>query len=348
MPYVFLAGACICFSLQFIFTKLFQNRAGGTIAAGTWNSILSGVAMFAIFFVMNGFAISFSASSVLFGLVYSVSSIVCTVASVIGLSCAGVGLITFYTLLGGMVLPFAYGILFLGERPSVFRWIGAALLLAALVIPLVIPAASGSLVGQGASDAQSTSKTQDTSEAQGDSKAQGSRSNTPGSRSNTPGSVPRRPLKLILCSAAVFLSNGFVSISTTAAMRANDAVGERDFLLTATMIKIAICLALLAFTGIRRRALLPEDQKTGSAVSPTVFLLLFAICCGYAALNGAGNIFNLSCARTMDASLQYPVISAACIILSALFGLLFFKEKPRRGDVIGIAVSMAGIILFAF
>ena len=315
MQYVFLAGACVCFSLQFIFTKLFQKRAGGTLKAGIWNSLLSGTAAFVIFFIMNGFSISFSASSVIFGLVYSVSGIVCTAASVIGLSCAGVGLMTFYTLLGGMVLPFAYGVVILEERPSPLRWAGAALLIIAPAIPLLF--------------SRGTNITQR-------------------DRQETNASVKQGRLKLMICAAAVFLSNGFVSVATTAAMRAKDAVSEKDFLLAATLLKIAISLAMLAFLGLRQRSFLPFDQKTGRAAAPAVFLLLAAISCGYAVLNGAGSVFNLICARTIDASLQYPVISAACIILSSLFGLLFFKEKPGRGDILGIAVSIAGIVLSAF
>ena len=315
MRFVSLALACICFSMQFIFTKLFQKRAGGTLHSAVWNSILSGTVLCAVLFFMNGFRVAFSASSVLFGLLYSVSIVVCVSASVIGLSFESVGSMTFYTLLGGMILPFVYGMVFLKERPSVFRWIGFVLLIAAAAVPFIAKLSGG------------------------DAELPSSRGDHNGKRSRA---------KAFFCAAAVFISNGAVSIATTAAMRAENAVGENDFLLTATVIRIGLCLLMLAYIGARRRIFLPEDQKTGRAVRPAVFLLLFAICCGYALLNGAGNIFNLYCAGTMEASLQYPVISAACIVLSSLFGLLFFKERPGRGDIIGIAISLTGLVLFIF
>ncbi|MBO7659657.1 MAG: EamA family transporter [Clostridia bacterium] len=321
MPYLLLAGACLFFSIQFIFPKLFQRRTDGTVHAATWSNLMNGIAMFAIFFAINGFTLAFSRSSVLFAVVYSLSSIVCTVASLIGMTVTSVAAITFYTLLGGVVLPFFYGVAVLGEKPSVWRWTGAALLVAALLIPFVL-------------DNISAKK----------NKSQADSGDIPGDR-KTPSK-----LKIILCAAGVFVTNGLISIVTTAAMREPDAVSDRDFLLIATLIRIACSLAMLAFFWIRNktRTPLPIDTRTGHPAGGKVMLLLFFFCFCYALLNGAGNLCSLNCAKQMDASLQYPVISAACIIFSAVIGFLIFREKPSKGSLIGIAVSVVGIILFIF
>ena len=69
---------------------------------------------------------------------YAASSIICTWASLIGMSATTVAAITLYTLLGGVVLPFFYGVFALSERPSPFRWIGVTLMILAAFAPYVI------------------------------------------------------------------------------------------------------------------------------------------------------------------------------------------------------------------
>ncbi len=342
MQYLLLAGACLFFSIQFIFPKLFQRRTDGTVHAAMWSNLMNGISMFAIFFALNGFALAFSRSSVLFAVVYSLSSIICTVASLIGMVYTSVAAITFYTLLGGVVLPFFYGVAVLGEKPSVWRWTGAVLLVAALVIPFVLDSVSAKKKQTGLSDATASG---------GNSSGNGSPaekgfSDSPVSK--TCGVSSR--VKVILCAAGVFVTNGLISIVTTAAMREPDAVSDRDFLLIATLIRIACSVAALAFFWIknRTRTPLPTDTRTGTPAGAKLMLLLLFFCFCYALLNGAGNLCSLNCAKTMDASLQYPVISAACIIFSAVFGFLIFREKPSKGSLIGIAVSVVGIILFIF
>jgi len=342
MQYLLLAGACLFFSIQFIFPKLFQRRTDGTVHAAMWSNLMNGISMFAIFFALNGFALAFSRSSVLFAVVYSLSSIICTVASLIGMVYTSVAAITFYTLLGGVVLPFFYGVAVLGEKPSVWRWTGAVLLVAALVIPFVLDSVSAKKKQTGLSDATASG---------GNSSGNGSPAEkgfSDSTVSKTRGVSSR--VKVILCAAGVFVTNGLISIVTTAAMREPDAVSDRDFLLIATLIRIACSVAALAFFWIknRTRTPLPTDTRTGTPAGAKLMLLLLFFCFCYALLNGAGNLCSLNCAKTMDASLQYPVISAACIIFSAVFGFLIFREKPSKGSLIGIAVSVVGIILFIF
>ncbi|MBQ3894423.1 MAG: EamA family transporter [Clostridia bacterium] len=347
MRYLLLAGACLFFSIQFIFPKLFQRRTDGTVHAAMWSNLMNGISMFAIFFALNGFALAFSRSSVLFAVVYSLSSIICTVASLIGMVYTSVAAITFYTLLGGVVLPFFYGVAVLGEKPSVWRWTGAVLLVAALVIPFVLDSVSAKKKHPGLSGATASGGN---SLGNGSPAENGSVENRSAYSpvSKTRGVSSR--LKVILCAAGVFVTNGLISIVTTAAMREPDAVSDRDFLLIATLIRIACSVAALAFFWIknRTRTPLPTDTRTGTPAGAKLMLLLLFFCFCYALLNGAGNLCSLNCAKTMDASLQYPVISAACIIFSAVFGFLIFREKPSKGSLIGIAVSVVGIILFIF
>ena len=313
MEYLYLAGACLCFSAQFIFSKLFQKRTDGTLHASMWSNLLSGVSLFAIFFFLNGFRIGFTWPSALLALLYALSSIACTCASIIGLGAASVAVITLYTLLGGVVLPFFYGVISLGERPSVFRWIGVSLLIGAAVLPYVI----------------NSSKKQEQANDTSDRK---------------------KKLTAAICCAGVFITNGLISIATKAASIIENPVSENDFLLLGTVIRIAGSVLILGIlmVGKKKRNPLPLDPGTGAPVGVKALLILCVISLCYAYLNGAGNICSLNCAKTMDASLQFPVISAACIICSAIIGFLLFRERPTKGDLAGITAAVAGIIFSIF
>lgn len=318
MEYAFLAGACICFSFQFIFSKLFQRRTDGTLHASMWSNLLSGISLFAVFFCINvcinGLKPGFNPVSFGLASVYALSSIVCTCASLAGMSVTTVAAITLYTLLGGVVLPFFYGIIMLSERPSAFRFTGVFLLVAATVIPYIV---------------NSFSEKKDAGD----------------SRSNS-----KQKIKAAVCCAVVFLTNGLISIVTTAATRVNDALSEYDFLLQGTAVRIAVSVIIIIVLTLRSRSKnpLPKDAGEGKEVSAKIFFLLTVFSFFYAMLNGAGNIFSLNCAKTMDASLQYPVISASCIVISAVTGLVLFKERPAKGDIAGICLSVVGIVFTIF
>lgn len=309
MEYVLLAGSCICFSLQFIFSKLFQRRTDGTVHAAMWSNLLSGISIFIIFWCINCFRLTVSGGAAALAVLYAASSIICTWASLIGMSATTVAAITLYTLLGGVVLPFFYGVFALSERPSPFRWIGVTLMILAAFAPYVI---------------NNLSK-KETAKA-------------------------KSRLKAAVCCAVVFLTNGLISIATNASERIPDHVGSNDFLLISTVLRIFGAAAiLLALTLVKKdRNVLPLDPKTNEPVKSKAFVILFVISFFYAVLNGAGNIFSLNCAKTMDASLQFPIISAACIVFSAFIGLVAFKEKPGKGDVAGIVLAIAGIVFTIF
>lgn len=316
MEYFLLAGACICFSVQFIFSKLFQKRTDGTVHASMWSNLLSGTAMFIIFFCINGFKIGFSWTSAGLALIYALSSIICTCASIIGMTSTTVAAMTLYTLLGGVVLPFFYGVIRLGEHPSVFRWIGVSLMVSAAVIPYVINSFEKKEIQTG----------------------------------NAGPSAKNRKLTAAVCCALVFLTNGLISIATKAASTVEDAIGENDFMLLGTVVRIAGSVLILIFLALKAKSKnpLPVDPITNAPANAKAFTILFLISFFYAVLNGAGNIFSLNCAKTMDASLQFPIISAACIIFTAVIGLIAFKEKPGKGDLIGIVIATAGIIFSIF
>ena len=76
------------------------------------------------------------------------------------------------------------------------------------------------------------------------------------------------------------------------------------------------------------------------------FLLLCFVFC-YALCNGGGNIFSQeSLTAGMPSSVQFPVISGAVIVFTALFGSWFFGEKISRMNALSLILSVIGSVLF--
>lgn len=66
----------------------------------------------------------------------------------------------------------------------------------------------------------------------------------------------------------------------------------------------------------------------------------------YAVCNTLGETFNLYCMRSMDASIQFPVLSAVVIVMGAIFGRLFFKEKISKDSALSLILSVIGVAVF--
>ena len=77
-----------------------------------------------------------------------------------------------------------------------------------------------------------------------------------------------------------------------------------------------------------------------------LFFILLGSCALYAVCNGLGNILSLNCAQTMDASIQFPVISAVVIVLGALFGWVIYHETIEKKDWISLVLAAIGIVFF--
>ena len=77
-----------------------------------------------------------------------------------------------------------------------------------------------------------------------------------------------------------------------------------------------------------------------------IFVMLLAFAALYSVCNTLGNLCSLRCMVTMDASIQFPVLSAVIILLTTVFGRIFFGEKITKYTAIGLLMSVGGILLF--
>lgn len=307
MDYLYLLIACIFFSLQFIFTKFFEKRTVGGLSVSLYNGIISASVASLFLIVKSGLPAEMNLGAFLVALLYSLSGIVCGVSSFMGMTYGKVSAVTTFCLAGGMVVPYFYGI-YLGENPGVFKWIGIIVLMISLIPTLL-------------------------------------------KKEETTGRNNR--ILYIIAVSLVFLTNGLVSVFSKMHQIAPFAVSEDSFIMTASFIRLALSLLIMVILAVvstvkgEKSAFKKAFWEIGkNKMRVKLFILLVIFAGSYAVCNTLGNIFSLKCMVTMDASIQFPILSAVVIVLGAVFGRIFFKEKITKDMALSLILSVIGIGLF--
>ena len=133
----------------------------------------------------------------------------------------------------------------------------------------------------------------------------------------------------------LFLLNGANSCITKLHQINAQAVDTNSFLAMNYVFEFAAAGLFLLCANTGRRKNLSLDKKS----------VAFAV--AYALVNAVGSFGLVSCAKTLDASLLYPLITGGTILFSALVGFVLFKEKPTVYSAIGMVLAVAATVLYA-
>lgn len=316
MYYAMLIGASFLFGSQFMVTKAFEKNYGKTVRASLSFSLLyslfAGVIFFIIKLVSSGTVFNLNSFSLCmaFGL-----SLVNILSSAIGIKTLALGDIAVYSLflmLGGMIVPFFAGIVFLKESVSVCNLIGVAIMIIALCLPVFFG-----------------KKNKNAGEAQ------------------TDGNTKKKTSVFfyVLC-VFLFILNGLSStLSKFNSVREGAALGA-EFTFYTYGIQFVISLAAFALTT----ALGKSDNTPNEEKQPVILFRPVAIGCGaaFGAVNGTAFLMSSVAAEHVVAVAQYPLITGATILFSSLLAFLFYREKPTALQLVQIVISLAATILFMF
>lgn len=316
MYYAMLIGASFLFGSQFMVTKAFEKNYGKTVRASLSFSLLyslfAGVIFFIIKLVSSGTIFNLNPFSLCmaFGL-----SLVNILSSAIGIKTLALGDIAVYSLflmLGGMIVPFFAGIVFLKESVSVCNLIGVAIMIIALCLPVFFGKKNKN-AGEAQTDGDTKKKT----------------------------SV----FFYVLC-VFLFILNGLSStLSKFNSVREGAALGA-EFTFYTYGIQFVISLAAFALTT----ALGKSDKTQNEEKQPVILFRPVAIGCGaaFGAVNGTAFLMSSVAAEHVVAVAQYPLITGATILFSSLLAFLFYREKPTALQLVQIVISLAATILFMF
>ena len=316
MYYAMLIGASFLFGSQFMATKAFEKNYGKTVRASLSFSLLyslfAGVIFFIIKLISSGTVFNLNPFSLCmaFGL-----SLVNILSSAIGIKTLALGDIAVYSLflmLGGMIVPFFAGIVFLKESVSVCNLIGVAIMIIALCLPVFFG---------------KKNKNAEKAQTDGDTKKKTS------------------VFFYVLC-VFLFILNGLSStLSKFNSVREGAALGA-EFTFYTYGIQFVISLAAFALTT----AFGKSDKTQNEEKQPGILFRPVAIGCGagFGAVNGTAFLMSSVAAEHVVAVAQYPLITGATILFSSLLAFLFYREKPTALQLVQIVISLAATILFMF
>lgn len=134
--YTLIIAAALLFSLQFLFQQSFQRKNGNSWAAALDFSVYSALAAFFIMLIIGRFRLSFSWFAFAVAFVYASVGILYNYAGIRAFESANLSVFSMFAMLGGMLLPSAFGILFYHETLTCLNLIGCALILFSLLLTI--------------------------------------------------------------------------------------------------------------------------------------------------------------------------------------------------------------------
>ena len=291
MYYLLLLAATALFSIQFVFNKIYQREVGATFAASCCFAVISAAVFGLAMLIVNRFSVGFTPFSALLALWATANGMLCGYFGILALSVSDLAKYSLWLMLGGMAVPFVYGILINGDA---FTWqkAGCFLLIAAALFL-----------------------------------------NSRGGRAEKKGGALAR-----ISYAAIFLFNGLGGvIATIHQSPANTglAVPTTDYTIICTAFSFAASGSVLLIRRIRGRPFPGKGRVTRKA--------LFAAG-AYGLVNGVANLLLMISIRHLEPSVQYPIITGGCVVLSVVFGLLF-REKITARKCACAGITLLGTLL---
>jgi len=310
MDYIILLTACTFFSVQFIFNKVCSKNTTSDMSGGLIINIFQSGWIALTFFIANGFRISYTADSVKFAVLYSLLMILCNCCMAPALKYGKISVLSLFTLAGCLVIPSVFGIVFLNEEVKITDVIAIIIIL----ISFTVNSAEDIFVKK------------------------------PEANNEKP-----KAFFWVLC-IITFFGNGLVSVVSKLHVISGNAVPTYDFLVCASTLRFLISSSIIVAIGIAGKDRRSATASAGifgffgiSGKKSVLPLILGGL--GYGLANGIGNIFSMRSQKTMNASLQFPLLSATVVVLTALMGFAVYKEKPSKYEIVGMSLTVAGALI---
>lgn len=147
--------------------------------------------------------------------------------------------------------------------------------------------------------------------------------------------------QLLLCILVFFLNGGVSAVSKLHQVETTyETVGTVDFIILMGIARVIFSLALIMFLKNKKEPL-PNNKPVKSS-----FHWIY-ICICTVIVTSLSSYIQLDGARTIDASIIYPIITGGTIIFTALSAGIFFREKITKNVLASIILCTVGIVLFS-
>ncbi|MBE7100850.1 MAG: hypothetical protein E7364_04495 [Clostridiales bacterium] len=307
--YGLLVIAVVLFSVQFVFTKLYQKQRGNGFAVAMISNIIVCIGTIPFFLFLNGGKVEFKGFSLLLSSAFALCGILCSFAGLKVLAAANLSVYSMFLMLGGMLIPLVYG-MFVGEKLTLLKAGAILLVIAALALTLkkekkakrisvyviigyLVIFLTNGLVSVWTFVHQ---------------KSQFDTVSAPG---------------FLLLAEMVRLSVSSIMLGGYAIYRyINNKSSKTDPAAVATI---------------------TVDKKT-LLIS---WLLSIVVMLGYAMVNGTAQLLTTYTAAHLEAGVQSTIVTGGCIFLSAVMGL-FFREKITQKTIFSLLLALSGAVLIMF
>ena len=316
--YLFIFAAVVLLALQFSTNKAYGQRRGDGARASLFFAAVCGFASAAVTFVIaclsdGGFR--FTPFSLLLGAVMASLSCAYTLIGFKIMALGDMSVFMMFLMLGGMMLPYLFGVTVLGEFRGAEPWrialrvAGLVLLTVSMLFPVFARKKAGRSGG----------------------------------------------LFVVLCAAVFFLNGFASIVSKThqtPGFWSFDVVNAPSYACLGNLMNGIISVVCLWILDLRRKKSGEERPARASgegeglipASGKTVALIIAA----NALCNGVSYTLQLMSASHLPASVLYPMVTGGSVVLSAVAGRIFFGEKPDRITLTGLLLSFAATFLFLF
>lgn len=136
MGYLYITIAVVLFSIQFLFTKKYQQAAGDSVKSAFLSNAVAPVGFVIIFFFLDGMKIQATPFALILAFI---SALVCNFCTYYSIKALALGSLTNYSLWlmsGGMLLPVLYGGIFENDAFGVAKIIGILMVCAAVIVKM--------------------------------------------------------------------------------------------------------------------------------------------------------------------------------------------------------------------
>ena len=236
MEYFIIILAVFCFAGQFAFTKMYESAIKQTTVTALVMLVVTSAIGAILYLFIGGFRVEFSTISVIGAILFALVMIPYYMIGIKVLSLGSLAIYSMFMMLGGMLVPFFYGVWFLKESVSVAQILGIVLLTGFIILQAV---------------------------SQSD----------PNTEKGGKQSTKTKIIFLVLC-LAIFLLNGLTGVIAKAHQISEGAVDEISFTVISCALTAMISLLLLALEFIRNRKEKSRQVMTTLKMKPMWIMAL--------------------------------------------------------------------------
>lgn len=301
--------ASVAFAMQFMVMKFYQKHTETNLASSLVFAVVYSLVGAVPFFALNGFTLHATPFTLLVALSIGIISVLSTLCSIRIVYYGKLSIYSLFLMLGSMVLPFFFGVLFLGEPVNVVKGVAVVLMGGSLVLSSLDTNDKGERMKAGFILLCAAAFT----------------------------------LNGLSSVAQSVHSNASVWGQTTVDDLFGPTVGLYDFTIWVRLMTVGcsvVSFPLVLLHGKdRRRA---ELASVGTIFRPKPLLGA----AGYALANLAGFSLQMISVAHVPTSVLFPMSTGVTIIASTLLARVMYKEKITRPVVAGLVMTAIAAAVF--